>query len=105
MQREDFEQQLTALLRGAGPDRTRQLPTGTGEAGLRGCQREGTGALAGDFELHARRWKGWLAGANLNGGHVIYPARHKWPGAGKCVCSALRRAGARCARWTRGPAD
>ena len=71
MQREDFEEQLTALLRDAGPDTVAEL-TDTAIAYWNGerliyadVSAEGTGGLAGEFELDARRWtewKGWLAG-------------------------------------------
>ena len=62
MQREDFEQQLTALLRDAGPDTVAEL-TDTAIAYWNGervvyadVSAEGTGGLAGEFELDARRW-------------------------------------------------
>ena len=70
MEREDFEQQLTALLRDAGPNIVAEL-TDTAIAYWNGerlvyaaVSADGTGALAGEFELDARRWtdwKSWLA--------------------------------------------
>jgi hypothetical protein len=87
MQREDFEQQLTALLRDTGPDTVAEL-TDTAIAYWNGerlvyadVSAEGTGALAGEFELDARRWtewKGWLFNWLID---PVLSVRHDLPGA------------------------
>jgi hypothetical protein len=86
MEQEDFEQQLTALLRDAGPDTVAEL-TDTAIAYWNGERlvyavvgADGTGALAGEFELDARRWtewKSWLADWLTD---PVLSVRHDIPG-------------------------
>lgn len=86
MEQEDFEEQLTALLRDAGPDTVAEL-TDTAIAYWNGERlvyavvgADGTGALAGEFELDARRWtewKSWLADWLTD---PVLSVRHDIPG-------------------------